>query len=208
VKALFAWFARREASERVEVVRFDPRRRRLIRAAFGLLIATAIAVSFHAGRRSGGDGAGAPIGELEAELRARSDEVRILGQQVSNLQAAAAIGSEATAQLRSTLSETQATVERLSREGELYRSLMDTSVRTKGLTLHRLEIRRGAQPGDFLYRVTLLQRAQKHVQFSGELILVVKGVRDGKPASVELPARPLDMLYFQTVGRVPVARWI
>jgi hypothetical protein len=141
------------------------------------------------------------VGELEAELRARTDEVRILEQQVANLQAAAAIGSAATAQLRSTLSETQASVDRLSREGELYRSLMDASNRTRGLSLHRLEIRSGRTEGAYIYRVTLLQRAQKHLQLLGKLAVTVTGTRAGKPASIELPSQPLDMLYFQTIER-------
>ena len=190
----------RAAPQRVEVLRYDPRRRSMARLAIVLGAVLALMVAFWTGRHSvGGEASATSVGELEAELRARADEVRILEQQVANLQAAAGIGSAATAQLRSTLSETQASVERLSREGELYRSLMDTSVRTRGLSLHRLEIRRGATQGSFVYRVTLLQRAQKHVQLIGKLVVTVKGVRGGKPASVELPSQPLDMLYFQTV---------
>ena len=188
------------AAQRVEVLRYDPRRRRFLRILFAACSSLVLILCFWLGRYSAtGDGAGASLGALEAELRARSDEVRILEQQVANLQAAAGIGAAATAQLRSTLSETQASVERLSREGELYRSLMDSSVRTRGLGLHRLEIRRGMLPDTFVYRVTLLQRAQKHVQLAGKIALAVKGVRGGKPASVELPSRSLDMLYFQTL---------
>lgn len=188
------------AAERVEVLRYDPRRRRVMYIITGAASLLALLLSVWIGRQSVlGDGAGASLGALEAELRARSDEVRILEQQVANLQAAADIGSAATAQLRSTLSETQATVERLSREGELYRSLMDSSVRTRGLTLHRFEVRRGVKPGTFAYKLTLLQRAQKHVQLTGKLSLTVKGVRGDKPASVDLPVRSLDMLYFQTL---------
>lgn len=186
------------AAERVEVLRYDPRRRRVQRMALAGLVGIALLLAFLAGRHSvNGEGAGATLGELEAALRSRTDEMQILEQQLANLQAAASIGATATAQLRSTLSETQAVVERLSREGELYRSLMDTSVRTRGLTLHRLELRRQGAPSAFQYRVTLLQRAQKHVQLAGKLLLSVKGVREGKPASIELPQQSLDMLYFQ-----------
>lgn len=187
-------------AERVEVTRYDPRRRRLLRGLLALTLALAVLLAFVAGRHfASPEGAGRSVGELEAELRSRIDEVRILEQQVANLQAAAAIGAAATAQLRSTLSETQATVERLSREGELYRSLMDSSVRTKGLTLHRLEIRATGAPGEFVYRATLLQRAQKHVRLTGKFSVEVRGIRKGKAAIVTLPAKPLDLLYFQTV---------
>lgn len=188
------------AAERVQVLRYDPRRRRMLQITTGLAALLALLLSVWVGRQSvPGEGAGASLGELEAELRARSDEVHILEQQVANLQAAADIGSAATAQLRSTLSETQAAVERLSREAELYRSLMDSSVRTRGLTLHQWEVRRGGNPRTFAYKLTLLQRAQKHVQLTGKLSVTVKGMRGGKPASVNLPVRPLDMLYFQTL---------
>jgi cell division protein FtsB len=186
------------AATRVEVLRYDPDRRRFLRLLFVLSLAFALGFAFWLGQYSSApEDVGNSLGELEAELRARSDEVRILEQQVANLQAASGIESSAASQLRSTLSETQATVDRLAREGELYRSLMDSSVQTRGLTFQRLEIRRSATPGRFVYRLTLLQRAQKHVPLGGKLALVVKGVQGGKAVAVDVPLQPLKMLYFQ-----------
>lgn len=199
------------ARERVEVRRYDPSRRLAYRLALAVAALLLLAGAFALGRFSMAPGPaepGASRGELEAELRSRGDELEMLEQQLANLQAAARIEREAVATVRADLAESQATVERLGREVELFRSLMDGSARTRGVEVYRLDIQPGAAPLEFRYRVTLLQRAQKHAELGGSLRFAVEGVQGGKPrtlggAELAMPGGaerlPLKMLYFQVL---------
>lgn len=158
---------------------------------------------------SGPSPAGEPVGvvELEAQVRAARDELKALEQQLATARAAVVVERAAASQVRSELSKAQATADRLARESELYRSLMDSSVRTRGLTLHKLEIRPSKAARAFGYRITLLQRAQRHVELQGTLVLSLKGIRDGKPQTVSGKQLgpvageriPLRLIYFQTL---------
>lgn len=185
---------------RVEILRYDPARRTALRvSAFACAIAL-LAVAFWMGRSSStSDTASGSLGELEADVRSKADEIRVLEQQVANLQAASGIETAASSQVRSELSRAQAEVDRLSREGELYRSLMDSSVRTRGLTVHQFELRSAGKPGIFRYRITFMQRAQKHTELAGKFSLAVKGVQKGKIVLLPLAGQPLKLLYFQVL---------
>ena len=185
---------------RVEVLRYDPARRNAFRVgAFACAVAL-LAAAFWIGRLStAADAASGSLGELEADIRSKADEIRALEQQVANLQAASGIETAASSQVRSELSHAQAEVDRLSREGELYRSLMDSSVRTRGLTLHQFEIRSAGKAGVFRYQVTFMQRAQKHTELAGKFSLAVKGVQKGKVVVLPLAGQPLKLLYFQVL---------
>ena len=185
---------------RVEVLRYDPARRKALRVAACACALALFAAAFWMGRLgSTSDAASGSLGEIEADVRSKADEIRVLEQQVANLQAASGIETTASSQVRSELSQAQADVDRLSREGELYRSLMDSSVRTRGLTLHQLELQGAGKPGVFRYRVTFMQRAQKHTEVSGKFSLSVKGLQKGKIVLLPLAVQPLKLLYFQVL---------
>lgn len=216
------WWQRRDARgasgarARVEIHRYDPARRLLVRCATGLLIIALLALSHVTGRL-----AGAPrtaddavsVAELEAQVRASTDEIRGLEQQLATAQAAVAVERAAASEVRSDLSRAQASADRLAREADLYRSLMDSSVRTRGLTLHKLELHPTNSSRIFSYRITLLQRAQRHVELQGTLALSLKGRRNGKSevlAGKQLGAAadrmPVRLLYFQVLeGEVQLA---
>lgn len=195
---------------RVEVRRYHPMRRLLTRVAILAAALILLAVSHLSGRlatapRVAGEAMG--VAELEAQVRAARDELRVGQQQLATAQAAVAVERAAASEVRSDLSRAQATADRLARESELYRSLMDSSVRTRGLTLHKLDVRPLGVEGTFGYRITLLQRAQRHVELQGTLSLSLKGRQDGKaavlPGSRLGPGAaeriPLRLLYFQVL---------
>lgn len=195
---------------RVEIRRYHPLRRLLARFAILAAALLLLAVSHISGRlatapRVADEAMG--VAELEAQVRAARDELRVARQQLATAQAAVAVERAAASEVRSDLSRAQATADRLARESELYRSLMDSSVRTRGLTLHKLEVRPSGAERTFEYRITLLQRAQRHAELQGTLSLSLKGRQDGKaavlsgsrlgPGAVE--RTPLRLLYFQVL---------
>ena len=198
------------ARARVEIRRYHPVRRWVTRVAVGVSVIALLALSYFTGRLASSPRAAddaVSVAELEAQVRASSDEIRALEQQLTTAQAAVAVERAAASEVRSDLSRAQATADRLAREAELFRSLMDSSVRTRGLTLHKLELRPSAEQRTFDYRITLLQRAQRHVEVQGTLALSVKGKMNGRPellsgkrlGSAGADRIPIRQLYFQVL---------
>jgi hypothetical protein len=145
---------------------------------------------------------------LRASLREREGELETLSQQLVNLRTGAEIDRDAEARVRSEVAAERARVARLELEVALFRSLMDSSVRTSGLALYGFEAESGRREGSYHYRLTFMQRADKYVELRGFATLDVVGLSGGKERILPLaklsaePPRgrhPLRFLYFQVL---------
>jgi hypothetical protein len=131
-------------------------------------------------------------------------------QQAVNLGKGAEIDAGVLAQARSEAAQARSRIERLEQEMTLYRSLVDDSVRTAGVSAHSLEIVRVPPVVEqrYRYRLTFIQRASRYVELQGFATVTVQGTEGGKPRSVGLSELagtrsdgrlPLRFVYFQTL---------
>jgi hypothetical protein len=131
-------------------------------------------------------------------------------QQAVNLSKGAEIDAAVLAQTRSEVAQGRARMAKLEQDVTLYRSLVEGSVRTGGVSVHSLEIARvaGDQEQRYRYRLTFIQRAQRQVEVQGLALISVTGTRNGKEFNFGLPGPdgpksgnrvPLRFVYFQTL---------
>ena len=121
----------------------------------------------------------------KAQASRQSEECR---QQTVNLSKGAEIDAAVLAQTRTEVAQGRARVARLEQDVTLYRSLVEGSVRTAGVSVHSLDIARlpDGEPQRYRYRMTLIQRAQRQVEVQGFASITVSGTRDGKAISIGL----------------------
>jgi cell division protein FtsB len=198
---------------RVEILRYSPSRRVRGRILAGVIVIVAMcALCWIAWSRGAAEAA-----SLQEQLRAlelvhqgTEEEVGALEQQVMNLRKGAEIDAAAAAEARSDLARARSEVSRLEQEVSLFESLIDSSVKTRGLVIHEFLIldSGSAAAGHYRYRIVLLQRAQRHVELTGSATMSIVGMLDGKERRFELPElgpneadrfRPLKLTYFQVI---------
>ena len=141
------------------------------------------------------------------ECRQQLEECR---QQTVNLSKGAEIDAAVLAQTRTEVAQGRARMARLEQDVTLYRSLMEGSLRTAGVSVHSLDIARVAK-GErqrYRYRLTLIQRAERQAEVQGFVSISVSGTRDGKAISIGLSGlgerqsgdrMAVRFLYFQTL---------
>ena len=198
---------------RVEILRYRPGYRTLRRLLGLTVLGLVLALAYWAGEgtgqqeRSGDDEKRAA---LQSHLNEVDGERSDLAQQLVNATADLEIERGASAQVRTELSATQARVQRLAQQIELYRSLLDSSAQQNGLSIHEIAVEPGARAGVFHLRIVLLQRAQRYAELSGKLDISVRGLQSGAArtlsyAELGIP-RGVDklairLLYFQVIER-------
>lgn len=199
-----------ESNQRVKVLRYDPRARaaRIFMLVLGVFVS--VGAAYLAGSMYSGRECVARVAEnamLAGQLREAEGVVANLTQQVANMGKGTEIDHAAASSLRSEFAAARTQISRMQQEITIYKSLMDNSVKTRGLVLHRLEVRRAAEPLHYRYRLVFLQRAQKQILLRGSVEISVSGMRNGVPISlraeelfVDGQEQPrLELLYFQTI---------
>jgi hypothetical protein len=153
---------------------------------------------------------GADKAERSRESDACREQLEECRQQTVNLSKGAEIDAAVLAQTRTEVAQGRARMARLEQDVTLYRSLVEGSVRTAGVSVHSLDIARvaGDEGRRYRYRLTFIQRAERQIEVQGFASVSVSGTRDGKALSIGLPgpdARqsgnrvPLRFVYFQTL---------
>jgi hypothetical protein len=153
---------------------------------------------------------GADKAEMSRESGECREQLEECRQQTVNLSKGAEIDAAVLAQTRTEVAQARARMARLEQDVTLYRSLVEGSVRTAGVSVHSLDIARvaGDEGQRYRYRLTFIQRAERQVEVQGFASLSVSGTRDGKALSIGLPGPdgqrsgnrvPLRFVYFQTL---------
>lgn len=177
-------------------------------ALLGALLLAGIA--YHQGQVSAGlDAAQVALERRELVARASSleDENERLNARVAELEMARRLDRDAYGQVEKTLGDLQA---QLSRQGDdlaFYKSIVSPADGVQGLRIQRFDVQPGAQPREFLIRLTLIQAMRHESIASGLAQVIVHGLQDQRPARYtvgELLGRPKAQLpfsfrYFQTV---------
>ncbi|MCX2983322.1 hypothetical protein EYC98_20880 [Halieaceae bacterium IMCC14734] len=118
------------------------------------------------------------------------------------------IESDALELVRQDLAEQQALVLELDRAVKFYKGLMAPDELESGLSVHSIDLRAGALPGRYQFRILAQQSARKHQLLIGTLRVEVEGAA-GEVAtqlelsdlSAEVPSRDIKLRfkYFQAV---------
>lgn len=184
-----------------------------------LLLSLSIALAawmYDAGRRF----AGFDRGELQEELAALRASSAKLKEEMSRLRAIAdasesrlKIEQTAQAQLAAQVKSLEEENGRVKEDLAFFESLAPSEARGDKLSIHRFSVERDALPGEYRYRLLVLQGGRRDRAFQGSLQLVVQVRQDGKDAMIIIPgpteagspAFKLDFKYFRRLeGRFRV----
>jgi hypothetical protein len=163
---------------------------------------------YDAGRRF----AGFDRSEAEQELSQLRENVRTLTREAAELRASVN-ASESKLQIeraaQTQLGRQVKTLEdenvRLKEDLAFFENLIPGEHRDNTLLINRFRIEPGALPGEFRYRLLLLQGGRRDKPFQGNLQLLVTLQQDGKNAIITLPeegaatAYKISFKYFQRV---------
>jgi hypothetical protein len=163
---------------------------------------------YDAGRRI----AGFDRGEAEQELSQLRESVGKLTQETAGLRASVnasesklQIERAAQAQLGRQVKVLEDENARLKEDLAFFENLIPGEHRDNTLLINRFRVDPGALPGEFRYRLLLLQGGRRDKPFEGNLQLVVTLQQDGKDAIITLPedgsaqAYKINFKYFQRV---------
>ncbi|MBI5006236.1 MAG: hypothetical protein HZB95_03825 [Nitrosomonadales bacterium] len=186
-----------------------------IAAPFLLLIGFAIWWAYGSGLEL----AGFKRNQAEQELNVLRERVQFLeaenAQQANQLaayerqgQIEQAVNIEVDAQVRS-LNEENA---RLKEDLLFFQNLPLTGAREAELSIHRLKVEPDVLPGEYHFRMLLVQSVQQRGrQFEGNMQLVVNGEQDGRKVVLQFPqensptdvaSHQLSFKYYQRVDKV------
>lgn len=138
--------------------------------------------------------AGLERGAAEQELRRLKEETSRLQAENSGLQTIALknerysrIESAAQNDLTRSVKSLQEENARLKEELAFYRAMMAPGQGEGAASIYRFEVERNASPGEYRYRVLLLQSGQRKQEFQGRLQLVVNLEQDGEKLVLNVP---------------------
>ena len=133
-------------------------------------------------------------GIAEQELQKLRQEASRLQVENSGLQTIALkneryskIESAAQNDLTRAIKALQAENARLKEEVTFFRTMMAPGQGEGSVSIYRFEVERDALPGEYRYRVLLLQSGQRRHEFRGRLQLVVDLVQDGRKVVLNVP---------------------
>jgi len=162
---------------------------------------------YDAGRRIGGfdsDEAKHALSQLRERVVTLTKESAALRASVnaseSELQIERAVQTQLTKQVK-TLGDENA---RLKEDLAFFDNLIPSTRHDNSLLINRFRVDPGELPGEFRYRLLLMQGGERVQPFQGSLQLLVSLQQDGKDATITLPERAnkaydLSFKYFQRV---------
>ena len=184
--------------------------RGLARPAALVLLALTLGLGFALGRfgPAVSDGDQDPA-ELRQQLAAASGHAAELARELDSLRARSEVDRQALEMVRRDMVEQKRYATGLEEDLRFYRSLMAPENTQGTVRVRPPEIVRVAGDRQFAYRIIVVQEAAKHQFLRASLSVVVEGVIDGQPQSLELGqlsgepeggATALKFRYFQEVS--------
>ena len=145
---------------------------------------------------------------MQAELMAVQSTLRLRDEELAIQRTRHEVDRQALELVRKELAGQREAITGLEEGLAFYRSLISPGEAAPGLSLRGLELMAGEQPGQYFYRIVVLQEARTYEQLVGSLAVVISGVKGG--AAVEYPlaelsadfkggGSTLDFRYFQSV---------
>lgn len=163
-----------------------------------LLLAVALAIGLSLAGRIYDVGlqfAGFERGEANQELARLTEQVAQLRSEVAKQRAAVTAGERQLQIERVTQNDLAQHVRTLQDENArlkedlgFFRSLMSAAGKEGGLSIYRFTVERDALPGEYRYRLLLLQSGQREREFRGSVQLLVNLLANGKRTVLTVPA--------------------
>jgi hypothetical protein len=161
----------------------------VLAAVFVLIVASWIA--YDLGRRYAGfdaseaQGAQTRLVDMNGKLQDENAELRReVAAMERQLQIELAAQGNLSGQIRA-LSEENAL---LKEDLAFFQTLMASGADPGGVTVNRFRVERDALPGEYRYRLLIVQSKQRVREFNGRLQLIVDYVRDGENAVTTFPS--------------------
>lgn len=193
--------------QRLVVRLHDPRRLRLLLAAFAVVALLAGFGLFKWGEfAAGGAGsrAAARVAELGAAVARLEAETRTLQEELARARTTLEVDREAQAHLQAALAESESRVAALNEELQFYRRIVVPSEGRTGLRVQTFEVVDGQLEHSYRLRLLLVQNPRRSGRASGRVEVALHGQLNGTEASLaleQLAAEPqaYEFLYFQDV---------
>lgn len=188
---------------------------------FGMLVFLSFALAlaawmYDAGRRF----AGFDRGELQDEFARLRDSMTRLESEAARLRSIAnasesrlKIEQTAQSQLAAQVKTLEDENNRLKEDLAFFENLVPSERRGDKVSIHRFKVERDVLPGEYRYRLLVLQGGKLDREFHGSLQLVVEMQQDGRDATIVIPdstdtsaTYKLNFKYFRRVEgtfRVP-----
>ena len=188
---------------------------------FGMLVFLSLALAlaawmYDAGRRF----AGFDRGELQDEFARLRDSMTRLESEAARLRSIAnasesrlKIEQTAQSQLAAQVKTLEDENNRLREDLAFFENLVPSERRGEKVSIHRFKVERDVLPGEYRYRLLVLQGGKLDREFHGSLQLVVEMQQDGRDATIVIPdstdasaSYKLNFKYFRRVEgtfRVP-----
>lgn len=160
-------------------------------AGVGVLLIAVSWATYHFGsefagfRKSEIEGEMKRLNDLAASQQAEIAELRTKfasSESQRQIEAATYGGLEKQVKLLATENAT------LKDELAFFQSVVPTSGRDENVAVNRFKLDPGAMPGEYRYRLLLVQGGQRPTDFQGRVELVINAVQDGRKVVVTLPA--------------------
>lgn len=180
------------AAPRVQVHSHVPWYWRWVSAIALILVSVAAAwIAYDLGRRYAGfdasEAQSAQTRLMEMNSKLQDENAKLRKEIVAmerQLQIELAAQGNVTGQIRA-LSEENAL---LKEDLAFFQTLMASGADPGGVTVNRFRVERDALPGEYRYRLLIVQSKQRVREFNGRLQLIVDYVRDNKKAVITFPA--------------------
>jgi predicted RNase H-like nuclease (RuvC/YqgF family) len=191
--------------QRLVVRLHDPRRLRLLLAAFALLALLAGFGVFKWGQfAAGGAGSRAEgrVAELAATVARLEAETRSLQDELARARTSLEVDREAQAHLQQALAESENRVATLNEELQFYRRIVAPADGRTGLRVQTFEVVDAPIEHSYRLRLLLVQNPRRSGRASGRVEVALHGQLNGAEASLALEQlaaepQPYEFLYFQ-----------
>lgn len=195
------------------VVRYHSQwRRRRVAVAAACVFALMLYAMFEWGRSQGGYSKLAEMQrrrELAVQVEAIQEENEKLRAEAAAAQLARDVDRKAYADVEKNLADLQAQVLRHREELTFYRGIVSPEDGVGGLRIQRFQVLAGGVDNHYRLRVVLAQSMRQDAVVSGTVMVHLEGVRDNRPAQLELTdagvttradgTLPFQFRYFQNL---------
>ncbi|MCX7626873.1 MAG: hypothetical protein N2Z69_00425 [Methylophilaceae bacterium] len=142
---------------------------------------------------------------LREEIARLERENKMLRTQAIHVEKQQQVTSVAQNDLANTLALLQEENVRLKEDVTFYKSILEESPGVATVKLHSFKVTRGSRPGEYQYRLLLIQSGRHDRNVQGGLQLILVGSQDGKPVTrVVLGGQPqqggkINFKYYQPI---------
>jgi hypothetical protein len=124
--------------------------------------------------------------DLREEIERLEQENKVLRAQTIHVERQQQVTTVAQGDLAKDLSSLQEENVKLKEDVAFYKSILEESAGVAVVKLHSFKVTRGDKPGEYRYRMLLIQSGKHDKNVQGNLQLTLLGTQSGKPVTLAL----------------------